>query len=138
MLPDLLLSYIASVPNAAYQLSLCRNKLLCLCITWRLKVAPIPHCNNNSEYWGPSEEELCDTGVYELMASMDQAQLHNQTDLVDTIGSDISEGDLGDRDSNAEQYGDFIDIVEATDLSDAHCKVGEFDFYMDISASDIS
>lgn len=88
---------------------------------WRSKVLPIPYGGGQPDAWGPSEEQLRQAASYEFTAHVDDISLHNTTQSADANTSDLSDEDENYvADDDADQYCDFIDLVEATELSDAY------------------
>ena len=79
----------------------------------------IPYHDELPDFWGPSEDEICQTAAHASTASVDPPLSHDSAAcLVDDNYSDTSAMD--DIASNIDQYCDLIDLVEVTELADAY------------------
>jgi hypothetical protein len=107
-----------------YQLSLQREHLCQLCVTWQQQVRGIPPLWPVGDSWGPSEAELQKMAGYEVLGSWhnthadediemqqgDSRQMDSEDDESLDSGSHISAG----------EYDEFIEAMDAVDFIDGH------------------
>jgi hypothetical protein len=107
----------------AYQLGIRKRSLSQLCVIWQAKLRAIPGAWPMSDSWGPSEADLREAMVYQVIGSgawndevRGEVIEDHETGTVILTSEDEEVEDMA---SNADD-GDLLEAVEAAAFADAH------------------
>ena len=73
-----------------------------------------------SQSWGPSEQQLHEASVYEVLESVDVGDQASQTNRPSADEDDDGDFDYGYHDSDSDAEGDLLDVAEAVAIADAY------------------
>ena len=84
--------------------------------------------------WGPSEHELHEASVYEVVESVDVGDQASQSNRPPADEDDDGDFDYGYHDSDCDAEGDLLDVAEAVAITDAYHTHDGADLLFDFSS----
>lgn len=87
-----------------------------------------------SESWGPTEYELHEASVYEVLESVDGGDQASQSNKPSADEDDDGDFDYGYHDSDSGAEGDLLDVAEAVAFADAYHTHDSSDLIFDFSS----